>query len=386
MALRVLELFEAADGGIPEHVRQLTVGLSERGHEITVAGPPHASQRPGLTAAAREYVPLELVGSLVAPGSDARALTGLISLLRRRRFDLVHAHGQKPAFVARVVAPFFGIPVVYTPNGFVYRFQHLRPRRSSRARAALILGAERLLRRRLGALIAVSDEERRAAIDDGVAPAQRVFLVENGVAPQLDAAPEPALVEFRGEGPLFGLVAGLRDQKGLPTLLDALELLAGQGRPVRFAIVGNGPFEAMVRERAGSPRLASTTLALPFAGRVEPYLAALDAFVLPSYWEGMPIALLEAAAMGLPAVASAVNGTVEVVDEGQTGLLVPSHDSVALAEAIARLAADPELRARMGRAARAQGRGRFAARRMVDETEAVYLQTARIARPDRAAA
>jgi glycosyltransferase involved in cell wall biosynthesis len=377
--MRVLEVFEAADGGVPEHVRQLTMGLSERGHEITVAGPAHATQRPGLTAAAREYVPLDLVGSLVAPRSDARALAGLISLLRRGRFDLVHAHGLKPSLLARLVAPFFGAPVVYTPNGFVYRFQHLRPRRSSRARTALVLGAERLLRPRLAALIAVSREERTAAIEDGVAPADRAFLVENGVAPELDAAPDPTLVEFRGEGPLFGLVAGLRDQKGLPTLLDALELLAAQDRPVRFAIVGNGPFEPMVRARAAAPQLAATTLALPFAGRVEPYLAALDAFVLPSYWEGMPIALLEAAAMGLPAVASAVNGTVEVVEEGETGLLVPSHDSVALAEAIARLGADADLRARMGKAAREQGAGRFAARRMVDQTEAVYRQAARTA-------
>jgi glycosyltransferase involved in cell wall biosynthesis len=154
---------------------------------------------------------------------------------------------------------------------------------------------------------------------------------------------------------------------------------------VRFAIVGNGPFEPMVRTRAAGPELAATTLALPFAGRVEPYLSALDAFVLPSYWEGMPIALLEAAAMGLPAVASAVNGTVEVVEEGRTGLLVPSHDSAALADAIARLATDGELRSRMGSAAREQGAGRFAARRMVDQTEAVYRRVAGIA-PDRDAA
>jgi glycosyltransferase involved in cell wall biosynthesis len=381
--MRVLELFEAAEGGVPEQVRRLTVGLSERGHEITIAGPPQSSKRALLSAAAREYVPLELVGSLVAPGSDARALAGLVSLLRRRRFDLVHAHGLKPALLARAVAPFFGVPVIYTPHGFVYRFQHLRPRRSSRIRAGVILGAERLLRPRLRALIAVSDEERRAAVEDGVAPADRVFLVENGVAPELDAAPDPALVRFRGEGPLFGLVAGLRDQKGLPTLLDALELLASRGRPVRFAIVGNGPLEAMVRARVQDPRLAAMTLLLPFAGRVEPYLAALDAFVLPSYWEGMPIALLEAAAMGLPAVASAVNGTVEVVEEGRTGLLVPAHDAAGLAEAIDRLAGDPSLRSAMGRAAREQAARRFAAQRMVDETEAVYRRALGLAEPDR---
>jgi len=370
--MRVLELFEAAEGGLPEQVHRLTVGLSERGHEITVAGPAQSSKRSAMSAAAREYVPVELVGSLVAPASDLRALAGVISLLRRRRFDLVHAHGLKPGLLARGVAPLFGVPVVYTPHGFVYRFQHLRPRRSSRLRAALILGAERLLRRRLRALIAVSREERHAAVQDGVAPADRVFLVENGVQPELGAAPDPALARFGAEGPLFGLVASLRDQKGLPTLLDALELLARQGRPVRFAIVGNGPLEAMVRARVAAPGLAATTLWVPFAGRVEPYLAALDAFVLPSYWEGMPIALLEAAAMGLPAVASAVNGTVEVVQEGETGLLVPSHDSLALAEAIDRLAGDAGLRAVMGAAAREQAARRFAGQRMVDETEAVY--------------
>ena len=374
--MRVLELFEAAEGGVPEQVGRLTAGLGERGHEVTVAGPPHSSKRPRLSEAAREYVPLDLVGSLVAPGNDLRALCGLIGLLRGGRFDVVHAHGLKPALLARAVAPFFGVPVAYTPHGFVYRFQHLRPRRTSGVRAALILGAERLLRGRLAALIAVSAEEQRAASEDGVAPAERVFLVENGVAPELDAAPDPVLVAFREDGPLFGIVAGLRDQKGLPTLLDALELLAGRQRAVRFAIVGNGPLEPMVRGRVQAEPLAATTILLPFAGRVEPYLAALDAFVLPSYWEGMPIALLEAAAMGLPAVASAVNGTVEVVEEGRTGLLVPSHDPAALAEAIDRLAGDASLRAEMGRAAREQAAARFSADRMISETEAVLTRAA----------
>jgi glycosyltransferase involved in cell wall biosynthesis len=103
-------------------------------------------------------------------------------------------------------------------------------------------------------------------------------------------------------------------------------------------------------------------------------LAALDVFVLPSLWEGMPNAILEAMAAGLPVVATAVGGTPEVVADGKTGLLVPSHNPAAMAEAMERLLRSPDLRHRMGQAGREQVLQHFTVERMVAQTQKLYQQ------------
>lgn len=374
--LRVLEMFEAADGGVPEHVRRLAEGLEARGQSVTVAGPPTTGLRAELERVAEEFVAIPITGSMASPVTDTRTLAAAVRLMRDRPFDLVHVHGLKPALVGRAVAIARGVPVIYTPHCFIYRNQSLRPRRSSRVRGRVLLAIERLLGRRTAAVVGVAAEERDAAVRDGLVPASRARVVLNGVDPEIGAAPRAELKRARGEGPLFGLVAGLRDQKGLPTLLEALELLGARGKAVRFAIVGDGPLAEEVAERVASGPLAETTTVLPFGGRVEPNLAALDVFVLPSYWEGLPIAVLEAMALGLPVIASAVGGTPEAVEAGVTGLLVPPSDPAALAAAIEELAGDPSRRTRMGAAGRERVAERFRIDRMVDEVLALYLEVA----------
>lgn len=373
--LRVLEFFEPPEGGVPQHVADLADGMSRHGIEIVAAGPAGATVRARLEAGGHRFVPLPIVGSVPAPKEDVRTLRRLASLLAAEHFDLVHTHAQKAGILGRVAALRARVPALYTPHSLVYRTQHLRAGvRAPHARRLLGLAIERTLGRRSAAIIAVAEEERRAAIENGLAPPERIHVVNNGVACDQEAPPDDMLLRFRGGGPLFGLVASLRDQKGLPTLLDALELLTARGAAPRFAIVGNGPMRQEVEHRVRSGALADTTLLVPFAGKVEPYLAALDVFVLPSYWEGLPIAVLEAMAMGLPVVATAVNGTPEAVIDGETGWLVPSHDAAALADRLTAMSADPAARARMGARAREVALERFTVEQMVDKTLDLYLR------------
>jgi glycosyltransferase involved in cell wall biosynthesis len=233
-------------------------------------------------------------------------------------------------------------------------------------------GLERRLGAHTAALVAVSEEERRAAIDDGLVPPERATVIHNGVAPDPSVPADPELLARRADGMLFGFVAGLRDQKGLPTLLEALERLAARGALPRVAIVGNGPLRDEVAARVEQAALRDRVTLHPFGGRVEPYLRALDVFVLPSYWEGLPLAVLEAMMLGVAPLASAVGGTPEAIRHGVTGWLVEPHDALGLAERIEALAADPEAVRRAGAAAAVEATERFGADGMVDSVEALY--------------
>jgi len=370
----ILHAFEPGDGGVPEHVAQIVEQLDAHGFGAVVAGRRDSAIRHRVEKAGIRYEPVDFVGDLAAPREDLRALRQLVSLAREPAVAIVHTHAQKAGVLGRAAALGVHRPSVYTPNSLVYTTQLLRGRRGARARWLFGRQVERALGRRSAAIVAVSEQERQTAVRDRLAPPERIHLIHNGVDPVLDAVPDPQLVKFRGRGPLFGMVAGLRDQKGLPTLLDTLDLLAERGELPRFAIVGNGPFHLEVKRRIAAEHLDGSVLLTPFEGRPEPYLQALDVFVLPSYWEGLPIAVLEAMAMGLPVIASAVGGTPEAVEDGLTGQLVPMKDPTALADRIAQLSRDPHTRARMGAAGRQRARALFSTSVMVDSLAELYSE------------
>ena len=173
------------------------------------------------------------------------------------------------------------------------------------------------------------------------------------------------------------LPARLLWDKGLAELIDAARLLRAEGRPVHLLLAGNPdpgnpaavPVET-VRGWVGEGLVE-------WLGHVEdmPTLyRSVDLVVLPSYREGLPKGLIEAAACGLPLVTTDVPGCREVVTDGVEGLLVPVRDAKALAAAIGRLAADPALRARMGAAARAKALSQFDERIVIGRTLEVYRE------------
>jgi glycosyltransferase involved in cell wall biosynthesis len=373
----ILHAFEPGDGGVPEHVAQIVEQLGAHGFGAVVAGRRDCAVRYRVEKAGIRYEPVDFVGNLVAPREDLRALRQLVNLAREPSVAIVHTHAQKAGVLGRAAALRVHRPSVYTPNSLVYTTQLLRPRFGARARWLFGRQVERTLGRRSAAIVAVAEQECETAVRDRLAPPDRIHLIYNGVDPALDAAPDPELIKFRGDGPLFGMVAGLRDQKGLPTLLDTLDLLAERGELPRFAIVGNGPFYPEVERRLTDGNLDGSVLLTPFEGRPEPYLQALDVFVLPSYWEGLPIAVLEAMAMGLPVIASAVGGTPEAVEDGVTGQLVPMKDPKVLADGIARLSRDPSARARMGAAGRQRAQALFSTSVMVDSLVQLYREILR---------
>lgn len=170
-------------------------------------------------------------------------------------------------------------------------------------------------------------------------------------------------------------VANLRKNKDYPNLLRAAKVAMEHEPRLRFIAVGQGPLEAEITALHDELGLGDRFRLLGFRRDIPELMAASDLFLLGSAHEGLPVAIMEAFAAGLPVVATRVGGVPQQVREGREGVLVPAHDSPALAEALAKVASDEEARKRMARAARIRSAD-YDIRQAVAEQERVYAQLA----------
>ena len=376
--MRILQAFEPLVGGVHVYVRTLAAGLAERGHEVEVATIADEAAQRGFRDVGVPAHTVDLVAPMVAPVRDARALVQLRRLIARGGYDIVHLHDTKAGALGRVAALGTGTPTVYTPHSFAHTGQRHRPRRGQAARRALTLNIERGLAPLSRAIVCFGEEERRTALKDRVAPARRLRVVPPGVVGEPPGVePDAELMRLRGDGPLVGFMARFIAQKGPAILVDALADLRDRGALPAVAMIGEGELWDEVAERISRADLGPQVRLLPFVPPVWPRLAAFDIFVLPSLFEGLPVAVLEAMSAGLPVIASDVDGVGEAVVHDRTGVLVPAGDPRQLADAIAALAADPARLAALGAAGRDRYRERFTPEVMVERMETVYAELAR---------
>ncbi|MCC6850554.1 MAG: glycosyltransferase [Deltaproteobacteria bacterium] len=206
---------------------------------------------------------------------------------------------------------------------------------------------------------------------------ERTDVIPSGVdtgrfRPDADRAGAKARLGLDPTTPVIGTVGRLEPRKGTATLIAAVAALRDTGRAFSAVVVGDGPLRRELEADVAARALGSRIRLLGDRTDVRGVLAALDAFVLPSRTEGMSNALLEAMAMGLPAIATAVGGNPEVIADGRSGLLVPAEDPGAMAAAVGRVLDDGALAVRLGAAARRAVEERYGARSMVRRLEAVY--------------
>ena len=177
--------------------------------------------------------------------------------------------------------------------------------------------------------------------------------------------------------PVIGIVANLCKMKGHTTIVDALPEIQAQFPQVKCLFVGADFLQGEIQRYVREKRQENTVIFTGFRPDIPALLSLLDVFLLPSLWEGLPTALLEALAMQKPVVAAAVDGIPEIVEAGRTGLLIPPQDPQALADAVLFCLSQPERAAQMGQAGAEAVRRKFTLDMVVQQTETLYEQLIR---------
>ncbi|MBI5397123.1 MAG: glycosyltransferase family 4 protein [Verrucomicrobia bacterium] len=303
----------------------------------------------------------------INPLHDIRARRELVALLRRGRYDIVHTHSGKAGFLGRLAARAASVPVIiHTIHG-----PSFGPYQNALANAPLKL-AERIAGRVTTRFVSVADAMTQLYLDAGIGRPERYTTIRSGfdVAAFARATPDPQLRVQLGGGPVVGQIARLFDLKGWELFFEMARALP----EAKFLIVGDGPWREKLEAWAGEPVLRGR---VHFAGLVPPadvprYVATMDVLVHLSLREGLPRAVVQALAAGKPVVAHPLDGTPEVVKDGETGFLVPAGDCAALADRVRRLFRDPALAANMGRRGQARVLEEFSVERMVSKLDELY--------------
>jgi glycosyltransferase involved in cell wall biosynthesis len=368
-------------GGAALHVLQLAHEQTRRGHDVLVVAGTLAAGEESMEYVADELrvelLRLPVLQRELSPRADSAAILALRRLLRQRRPDVLHTHTAKAGATGRLAALGAGGA---RPRARVHTYHgHVLSGYFSRRWERLFRGIERLLAHTSGTLVAVSDEVRDDLVGFGVAPARRFAVVPYGFdLPPWSEADEQARRGIRAELRVgeetfvVGWAGRLTAIKRPLDLVRTLRALLDHDVDALLVLVGDGEDRGAVEALAAQLGVADRCRLVGFQKSIRPWYASFDALLLTSANEGTPVVAIEALAAARPVVATRAGGTGTVVRHGESGYLEAIGDTTALAEQLATLARDPELRGRMGAHGGSDVRSRFAVSRMADDLETVY--------------
>ncbi|MGA3128966.1 MAG: glycosyltransferase [Candidatus Korobacteraceae bacterium] len=302
---------------------------------------------------------------------DPMGLLRLWQFLKTQKPDILHTHLFRANTWGRLLGAGLGIPIIISSEHSLTR-DAIEGRRRTRMLSAIDTCTARCCDK----IIAVSEATKKYLIENSI-PGEKIEVLLNAVdtrqfAP--DSTGEAIRDEFGlGSGAVITIVARLHRYKNHALLIEAFSRLLAQWKDAKLLIVGGGLLESSLRAQAEAMAPGAVT----FAGErndISEIMAASDVVVLCSECETFGRVLVEAMAAGKPVIGTAVDGIPEVIADGQTGILVPPGDCFALTEAMAKLLAERELAASMGRAGRARAYELFDIRKSVGRLQEIYAE------------
>ncbi len=365
-------------GGAQENTLYTIRGHLEKGHEVTlVTGPevgPEGSLLKEFMPPGMEVVTIPHLIRALNPWADWKALQELRRFFAGRSFDVVHTHSSKAGILGRMAARACGVPFIcHTVHG-----QAFHPYQAW-YKNWLYIWAERYAAKRCDRIYAVAQAMIDQCVEARVAPREKYQVVYSGMDLRsfTEAERSPALRAELGippSAPVVGMVARLFELKGHDTLIAAARRVLANFPDVVFLLVGDGVLRPKLEAEVARLGMGNHFV---FAGLVPParvpeYVAQMDVLAHLSLREGLPRACVQGLAAAKPVVAHPLDGTPEVVLDGQTGFLAKTGDPISVAECLGRLLADQTLRHRLGEAGQKLVLERFDWHRMADILEAEY--------------
>jgi glycosyltransferase involved in cell wall biosynthesis len=339
-------------GGGEAQVIGLLSYLATRGHENHLLADPVGQ----LNARSRN-LNIERIPFTVRNHLDLRGVPGLWRRIREEKYDLVHFHTKRAHALSLWLPRGDGCPKYVVTRRMDY------PEKSN-------WYTRRLYNRRVDGVVVISNSILNLLTDAGV-DKSRIRLIHSGI----DAGRFDKSTNERGTRsgvPILGSLGVLEPRKGHQYLLKAMALLRSRGLKVKSFVGGEGPLRTELEKQVVSDGIIGMVEFLGFVADVPRFLASIDIFVMPSLYEGLGVAALEAMAAGKPVIASRVGGLAESIVDQETGLLVPSHQASALADAIAKLTGTPEKARQMGNRGRMRVREHFSMEMMAKKNEDFY--------------
>jgi len=367
--MKILYIATAAEfGGVSRHILWLAEYLISQGHQVGFVTAPEPRLLKQAQQLGVELFPNPYFVRPVQLHNDVRALWPVFQAIRKFNPDLVSAHSTKAGYAARLACAILRKPVIFTAHGWAFT-----EGRSMWKRRLLAL-AERLAAKVTAKIICVSEHDRQLALKFKVAPPEKLTVIHNGIDPRpfegvggFSVRKEFSLTDY----PVLTMVGRLAPPKDFFTLLKAFKRVEDKAK---LLIVGGGELYSEIQRFVREKGLNGRVILTGEREDIPEILTASDIFVLATNWEGLPRSIIEAMMVGLPVVATEVGGVPELVENEVTGFLIPPRDPDALAEVLQRLIADSELRRRMGQAGREKALKEFTLRRMIKETERVYIK------------
>jgi len=347
LAITRLEL-----GGAQRVVLHTAANLDRRRFAVALAwGPGDILDAEARQIGDLELFPVQTLVRPVAPVSDIRAFSSLRAALRSFEPDVVHTHSSKAGILGRLAARVEDVSsVVHTVHGFGFT-----PLQKAPLRVAF-RAAERVLARCTDHFVMVSESDRRRGVEMGLFPAERVTVIRAGIDLEKFRVAAGGMAVRQRLGipagvPLITQIGNFKPQKAP---LDFVRVAAAvhQAFPEAFFVmVGDGPLRVPAEELARTLGVFDNLVFCGWWDDVPGLLAATTVSVLTSRHEGLPCSVVESLAAGVPVVATAVDGTVEVVRTGENGFLAPAGDVSALADSVCMILADAGIRSRFAEAA-----------------------------------